>query len=216
MNYLSHFHLDREKCTPNFTLGLMLPDLARNHPEENIRFRLPHLTKGNAEIKAGILRHLEVDELFHESPFFEKMMTAIKAKILAADFENVQKRIYALAHVWLEIMMDRALLHRDNSVGDEYYNQLTKVNEPDFVGFLIVNGLSKKPEKFWQRFCDFRERQYLRNYLNDDSLAWVFERIARQVGNPSLSTPDKNKLQSLFHDIDGLLAADNLSIFTTL
>ena len=81
MNFASHFFLDGIEGRPYYNFGLVLPDLAsifkrgwriadRNNVQE--------MNQRNMDIFSGILKHYELDAIFHQSMFFNEHTKMIK------------------------------------------------------------------------------------------------------------------------------------------
>ena len=168
MNYLSHYYVANCPSNPNYTLGLLLPDFLRKQTK---KFRLanekiPQLSTSSQYFHKGVLCHYKADELFHSSDFFKKHLTNIQEEWKAYEFENLHKYKFFLAHVLLEMMLDRILIQTNPRVCERFYKHLANINKKEYIAYStemqIPNAISSKIFLDYQVFL---KNQYLQKYL---------------------------------------------------
>jgi hypothetical protein len=125
MNYLFHFAL-APSASAAFGVGGALPDLSRLRGKG---FRLkaghwegvsvPILTDLQTQVEAGIARHYEVDGWWHNSAVFGDLQGQVRQAVLEAGISV--ERLSFLCHIGAEMLLDRALLHRDPALASRFY-----------------------------------------------------------------------------------------------
>lgn len=220
MNYLSHYFLDRHRSTPYFVFGAALPDMVRNYRDENIRFfpkKLPPPADAlQRELVSGIRRHFDADALFHTADFFKHYSARLKHYLETGEYDSPRRRTYALAHVLMEIVLDKLLLQNHPTDVASYYEKLEAVRKEKVFHFLESNALSKTPEKLWLRFDFFRQSRFLYNYADGDALIRIADHTAQGIGNPPMSGAEKERVGAALSQIEHDLAPHYLSIFAHL
>lgn len=181
MNFLSHYYLGRHKEDPHFTLGLVLPDLARNN-DKALRFRdgvLEAASTSNAmkHLHEGVQFHHLTDHLFHNSPYFEEKSQELKAILLKYPFQSLKKHYHFLAHIALELMLDRMLLKEDPQLCDQFYISLENVKDNAIVDYFGHTGYADKAAAFIDFLYLFNKNKYIQHYVKTESMAFALGRI---------------------------------------
>ncbi|SDL78200.1 hypothetical protein SAMN05421823_10899 [Catalinimonas alkaloidigena] len=183
MNYLSHYYLDRTYHDPYYTLGLVLPDLVRAQRVLRIPAALPSLpdTAYWTPVREGILRHVEVDRVFHTLPWFQTRVRELTDWLRAQPVPLLQKYDYFLAHVAVEILLDRQLLQKEPALADQFYAQLDRVTLEGVVKIFEWLSWEAHATTFYRFLEQFRAAQFLKRYQQQagvvQSLAGVYRRV---------------------------------------
>ena len=140
MNFISHFYLDRNLDDSLFFVGVSTPDLVSVF-DRTIRLkegRMPLImeneaTKGEISFYNGVIRHFEVDKLFHTSDFFYSETEKIK-NLLQEEFgKDHVPRAFFVAHVLFELILDRILIHHNNTLLPTFYDHLSRFPIKEYV-----------------------------------------------------------------------------------
>ncbi|MEO1451190.1 MAG: hypothetical protein AAFV07_16790, partial [Bacteroidota bacterium] len=131
MNFIAHYFLDRNLDDSLFFAGVSTPDLVSIF-DRNIRLkakRMPLIMENEATQEElsfynGVMRHFEVDRIFHTSEFFKS-----EVKLLCDAFtyhlgEKVVKRDYFVAHILFELTLDKVLIQQNAFLIDDFYAHL--------------------------------------------------------------------------------------------
>lgn len=158
MNFLAHYYLLPNKEKHNMAFGNLLPDLFRGFSKiynENIQHRtdLQH-----NEIYQGINFHLQSDKLFHKHLFFEENCLRIKDAIEKANLP--QERSYIVAHILLELMIDRYLISKEKDLADTFYESLRNAFDENIEDKLHYDFKLKDSSKINLIFKGFIENEY--------------------------------------------------------
>jgi hypothetical protein len=183
MNYLSHFVFNHEVCAlppgPYFVLGVALPDLwLRYSRRRRIRWKAVRAARPqdrvDADLRAGLLNHVEVDGVFHGLPVFAEWQRALRPLCRDGDVHSVLADF--LAHMAVELALDQRLLLADPDLPDRFYELLARCDEvlaaerTARLGDVPTDGLAEVIEQFIAR-------GFLRQYGNTAGLVDVVQRV---------------------------------------
>lgn len=188
MNFLSHYYLDRDRDDSWFFLGVSTPDLVsifdRNVRLKKNRMPLIHENENSeAEISFynGCLRHIEVDGIFHSSDFF-KEETGIIGQLLRDAYDKEElSRTFFVAHVALELILDKILIQETPGLVRNYYDHMEKYSLDKQLEITEWVTRTKLPgyKGFLHKFIS---RRYLSHYTDWDHVVFVLKKILMGVG----------------------------------
>lgn len=212
MNFLSHFYHELPCDDPYFAAGLMLPDILSNysyragsvvklHPWK----LAPAAASVHAALTEGVKTHYAVDEAFHPSDFFVENTHFIRGLMTDYPFECFPRRRYAIDHILLEIILDRAILNQKMDVCHQLYTLLDNVELPRVAEMLHQNGLNGHADKAAAHFGRFRQERFIYDYVNDYRLVGLIGHINQRLGNPPMTDNDKAWLKDLIYAIESSL-----------
>ena len=206
MNFLSHYYHESPSNDPYFVAGVILPDILSNYSHrsgEVVKLFVHKLQDPDSpeqeSLQRGVKRHYEIDGYFHESRFFEENTSAISSLIKTRDFSCFEKRLYAVSHVMLEIMLDRKILIEDRAACENMYSMLEKVNS----------------EEVREHFDRFRSLKFIYDYTFDLRLVELMNGLNKRLGNKAFSENDRELFKLTIHDIENTLFPQNFPKFPT-
>lgn len=209
MNFLSHFYHAFPCANAYYACGTVLPDIVSNYSYRTGEIVKVHVAKlkesqhANCnQIAEGVKQHYFTDAHFHVSDFFTKNTKGIEQSIQGLPFTCFTKRLFAFSHVLLEIMLDRKLLKEQQQVCDTFYSMLQQVDLAVLEQFLIENTKAKHPGKAAEHFSTFCRRRFIYEYLENDVVSEMLNRINQRIGNPPFSASDYIHFNTLIHEID--------------
>ncbi len=135
MNYLAHYYFNAiQKNVPggDFHFGVALPDLVSGYDR---RFRF-HLSRVELELNGsenralwlGVKNHLATDAFFHQSQFFKRSYDAVRQLCIRSLPRELNVRVFFLAHIAVEILLDHALLKSHPALANEFYTALSRTS----------------------------------------------------------------------------------------
>jgi acyl carrier protein phosphodiesterase len=220
MNYLSHYYLDRIENSCHHNLGLVLPDFMAGvnrrwkptlHPQAKLQ------QDCEKQMWLGIEKHVSADKVFHSSEFFKENTTFIRQQLELhkEHFDGI--RLFFLAHIMLELMLDRLILKKSVEVGHNFYNQLAEVPRPELVSSL-QKAVQPDFGRFFEFFDRFLESRWIFEYVQDDKLTYALNRIMGRGGQAELLATShqplveviavvEDKLQKEYQDFFGWMKA---------
>ena len=197
MNYLSHYVWNHEvrglPRAPYFAMGVALPDLwSRFSRTRRIRWAQVRATAPTPEparaLRDGLLNHVDADRRFHALPVFIRWMRTIKSTARDADAVHPALLDF-LAHVALELALDRRLLERDDSLAIRFYRDLSDADAlhteqlaADITG-VDTRGLAQIVQAFLAR-------RFVLRYRCDDGLCDILQRVLRLTSVPIAAPAD--------------------------
>ena len=198
MNYLTHFLADHQKNRPLYNFGLALPDLLnvskRGWKPDHSLF--PSENVAANEIWEGFKQHIASDAYFHNTALF-----TFQTKRLRKELEQIEPvtpgiRLFFVAHILLEMLLDRHILKTRPAIAGEFYENLDEVSEDDTNAFFAAAGIDT-PERFFYFFGRFREAQYLYSYLEDNGIFKSVNRLLERTGQPRFPDEAENEFNKL-------------------
>ena len=222
MNFLSHYYHEQPCDDPYFAAGLMLPDILSNYSHRAgtvvkllpWRMAKPQTAELSALV-AGIKQHYAVDGAFHPSDFFEENTHFIRRLITNYPFTCFARREYAVAHILLEIILDRSILRHSRKVCDLLYALLHQVDQEYVEVLLTQNGHIGHACGAAGHFDRFRVQRFLYDYMDDHRLVELLGYINRRLGNPPLTDNDRLHLKDLIYAIETSLHHQKFPKFRT-
>lgn len=188
MNFISHFYLDRNLDNSLFFVGVSTPDLVSVF-DRNVRLkknRLPLIMENESsedEISFynGLLRHFEVDRIFHTSDFFYSE-TARITKLLQETFPADElSRTFFVAHVLFELVLDKILIQQDPNLLTSFYSHFDSRSISTFVQ--LTEWATHTPMPRYDDFLQkFLKKKYLYNYTDWRHVTYILKRIMQGVG----------------------------------
>ncbi|WDF67999.1 hypothetical protein PQ465_17060 [Sphingobacterium oryzagri] len=197
MNFLSHYYFERYSPHSESVLGGLLPDLLKNvdkqynfHPQrfEDELLALPQ----TRWISEGWYRHVEVDKIFHGSPFFLTHCHVLR-KLLDPIVAHLPIRASFLAHISIELLLDHLLIAHNNVNVARLYEHLEQV-----PGHTIAKYLRTFDEVDVPRFLAFYERflsaKYIFEYKDIHQVSHALFNICKRVWVFENTTDDVDRL----------------------
>lgn len=215
LNYLAHFYFDKIENNHAHNVGLFLPDLVRSFnkssrvsPDEH-RGIITNIDE-NA-MNEACARHIDMDKMFHASDFFNAQEEGVKVLLKAEGFDETYHRWWFVAHVLLEMMLDKVIIGKDDSVLPSFYHSINKVDRDLMVNYLKRNEVINA-EEFPVWFNRFEEAKYFYNYIYYEKLCYGLSRICLRAGLKDFTEEQKNMIlaaaksveENILDDFDNL------------
>lgn len=160
MNFLAHYYCLSEDANENVVFGNLLPDIM---PGFTSFYNNLQKQKSNTffnyeqQIHYGIRAHLKTDELFHEHPLFLDYYN-IGREFLLQKFPH--KKSYILAHIMVELLIDRQILHAEKETALLFYSNLERVEKSEVASFLKNGREDDVITRFLINFNGFLQNKY--------------------------------------------------------
>lgn len=181
MNYLSHYFLDAQAGKPYHNFGLVLPDMMG----ASVRGWKPDLQKsvfGQAQhihLVEGIQKHHLADKFFHSSAFFTQHTQQIRKLFEANNFLQPGTKLFFVAHIFLEFMLDRIIMQQHTKLAKHFYEDVDMVEDNLLLPFFAQT--QTETAGFFHFLQNFRKHRYLYAYLSDDSLFYSLNRTLQRA-----------------------------------
>jgi len=190
MNFLSHFFLDRQIDDSLFVVGACTPDLLSVF-DRKIKFKEREVSKRvlNSQLSPeqqsfyqGVIRHFQVDKLFHSSDFFHSETQRLGQDLREAFPNQEIKRSFFVAHILLELVLDRLLIHEDEKYLSTFYTHFERCQPAhirELSSWLAGEPITPSYDAFLRKFT---RDKHLYRYQQWDYIIYVLKRIMRRVG----------------------------------
>ncbi|TAE59623.1 MAG: hypothetical protein EAZ89_02330 [Bacteroidetes bacterium] len=217
MNFISHFYLDREQEDSYFFIGVSTPDLVSVF-DRNIRVKehrmppLPGYTPESAGFYAGVMRHFQVDKMFHSSPFFTRETGRISAMIQERFRPEELSRVFFVAHVLLELTLDKILIQRDPKLLPDFYRHLERASLDNVVS--LTEWITHTGMPGYLPFLNrFVRRKTLYQYTDWQSVVYILRRMMQGVGVAEVEYLHSPRFDQLLRSYEAELSAHCFEAF---
>ena len=205
LHFLSHYFIDRLEHNPYLVVGALLPDIAPHFTQtynRKIRNKVWDLEEPMRTIHRGVLRHYEADGAFHQSPTFSELCKTAIQCMMQTGLDRNRFRLSFLAHIAVEVLLDRWLIVENKHLTDAYYNILNEVafNKLDSYLSNVVSEIEKT--KILNNFMRFKEVQFLYHLIQIEGAAEGIMRTAHRAATIIFSAEEKQKLIAALHNIE--------------
>jgi hypothetical protein len=187
MNYLSHFvfnHAVRGLAPqPYFVLGVALPDLwPRFSRTRRIRWAAVRATPADGPVdgplRAGLINHVEADRRFHSLPCFLGWQQTLKMHLASPARPAVV--LDFLAHLALELALDRQLVCADRHLPERFYAHLGDC-DLDLVERRLTVIAAVDARGLGDVVRGFLARRFLLRYVDHDALLVVIHQLLERL-----------------------------------
>jgi hypothetical protein len=223
MNFLAHFYLDRDCTDSYYAVGAATPDLLSIF-NAGLRIKagqVDHLSPERQAMVhpgflAGLARHFHADRVFHSSELFSQETHYLSAMLAQRFAEQDVPRKYFVAHILLELLLDKVLIERDPELLPAYYKHFEGAMPFSIVrhGTEVVSGHDlPNYEAFLMKFS---ENRYLYHYVEYDHLIYILRRLLRRVGIEQTAFLEDQRFTVLMHDFEQRIATYYETFFTEI
>jgi|GEM_PF-327686 hypothetical protein len=207
MNFLAHHVIGLRWAVsgapPEFFAGNVLPDLLSMSGDGRLRGLSPALPP-DGPLEAGIRLHLTADHAFHAGPAFKEVTSGASELLRSGDWEAPPRRVFFLAHVFVELALDAHLLRAQPGLADDLYDRL-RAADPGAVhagmSRLLTPAGGSPPAlpRLASTVASFTEAGYLNDYRSPRGLAVALARVSRRGGVGNFETEaDRQRLAAAF------------------
>ncbi len=209
MNFLAHFYLDRTHPSSSFIVGAATPDLLSIY-NSGLRIKAGHVDHLADDVRAqvdpqfllGLERHFHADRVFHSSALFSQETQALSRMLEQRFPEQELPRKYFIAHILLELLLDKVLIHHDPEILADYYNHF-ETQAPFHLLGKATETVAAHPLPNYDAFLTkFVENKYLYHYTENDHLIYILRRLLRRVGIEHSQFLDDPRFDQLMQDFE--------------
>lgn len=197
-------------------LGVVLPDFIKNAQKDYNLYplKIKHLFEEEPHqisILNGWKRHIEVDQIFHSSNFFQEYTNELKQLILPS-CENSPVKPFFLAHIGLELVLDHLLIVDRLININTFYHQLAGADKTALNSFLRTSSL-ENTEVFFKFLNRFISSRYLLSYQKIENIAYALNQICKRLWDNPFTDPQLSALTEQLDKFKDTIKDDYLSIF---
>lgn len=205
MNFIAHYIYEGELDNPLFTAALGIPDLtARFSYSYNklIKHAAWPSEKKHRHIHQGILRHYAADKKFHASPHFSQLVSNFIRHATHAGIDRGSIRASVIAHIAVEMMLDRFILMQNPAVVYDYYKLLDNADTESLEGYFLHLNMSLEKQDFITKFQFHKKNRFLLMFNELDKIAMGIGRIYASATKSTLSETEQKQLIAALYNIE--------------
>lgn len=208
MHFLSHYYYELPAKDPLFITGLGIPDLTPGFSRAyNLTIKNSVLNKGYdvQQIQNGIISHYEADRVFHNSTVFTGMMAQTIQSFLNEGLSRERLRLSVIAHVAVELMIDRQIMLENEQLCIDYYNSLNEASENVLSGYFDALSLPDLKRNFLIKFQFFKQRRFLLLFNDLEHIVTGLSRIYQHVTGIEFTPQEKRSFFNALNNIDSTI-----------
>ena len=200
-------------------LGVVLPDFIKNAQKDYNLYPLKIKDIFEQEpqqfsILKGWKKHIDVDQIFHSSVFFQQHTNDLKQLILPS-CQNSPVKPFFLAHIGLELVLDHLLTINGLVNINIFYDQLVRADKTALNNFLHSCSLTDTTV-FFKFLNSFISSRYLFSYQKIENITYALNRICMRLWNNPFTELQLSQLTSQLETFKGSIEDDYLSIYADI
>lgn len=205
VHFLAHFFSSPDPLNPYVTIGLAIPDMHRQFTRVYNTSRLSQFIPTGEQqlaVHAGILAHYQQDAVFHELPVFSEWVQRVQQLYHQKAEGTLITRLFFLAHLGVEMLIDRAIVMQYPHYPDLFYRHLQQVSDKEILLYfnqLAVPASGLIVQQQITRFLDHRFLYYFQSF--DDMMEGLF-RVYRNVTGQFPEKEVRYVLHAVFSELD--------------
>ncbi len=209
MHFLSHYYCELPNNKPYFVAGLIIPDLSGNFSRTyNSVIKNCVIANKDSELQLihqGIISHYKADKSFHNSKLFMQHLSQAIQSFLNEGLGRKRLRLSVIAHVAVELMIDRQIVLEKESICHDFYQAIDNANEKVLSVYFDDLSLVKEKKEFLTRFQFFKQRRFLFLFKDLEHIVFGLNRIYSSVTGIEFSEEEKSRFVNALNNIDAVL-----------
>jgi hypothetical protein len=202
VNYLSHHHVAfalQPHASPLFFLGNVLPDLYSAAGEGRLRDETINGFSIDSPITQGAKLHLATDKKFHSNPQFDVSMAFVAEQFHAEQFSTPPRRVFFLAHVFVELVLDAHIARTNPTLVEHHYAQIT-IESNSAVATQLEEWMSRPLPHLRNVLEGIRTHQPLRSYAHATGVIKALNRVCTRATLPVFETENDHAALTRLYD----------------
>lgn len=206
MHFLSHYYTELPENEPLFVVGLAIPDLTNGFSKAYNRTLKNAALPADAELQnihKGVLRHFEGDRKFHNGQAFMQEVKDTTNNFVETGLDRNRIRLSVVAHLAVELMIDRQIVRQHPDVCNEYYRLVDSADQTALFSYFNGFGLETEKMVFLERFTYFRQKRFLYLFNEIENIVFGLNRIYSSVTGTGFTESEKERFLTALRNIDG-------------
>ncbi|MFN8286495.1 MAG: hypothetical protein U0V74_07075 [Chitinophagales bacterium] len=208
MHFLSHYYTEMPANNPLFVAALGIPDLTSGFSKiynSLVKNSIEPVDANLGWVRKGVLAHYEGDKKFHNSPLFMQQQQAFTQSFTEAGLDRTRLRLSVLAHIAVELMLDRQILLYDQNICHQFYDLVDKADEQVLQNYFDSLSLEGQKQEYLKRFHFFKQRRFLVLFDDLESIVFGLNRVYGMVTKTEFSVKEKRQFLTALHNMDLVL-----------
>ncbi len=130
----------------------------------------------NKYILLGIENHIKADDIFHRHSLFEELQEIAKSE-MKKTFKGSLKRRYVIAHVLIELLIDKFVINNENTVLDTFYTKLDNIDINNANKFFEKINIQENTSHFKRNFTKFIRLKFLFRLKENEGIIFTLDKV---------------------------------------
>lgn len=207
MNFLGHYYVDQHRSNPYFVYGALLPDLVRHFARIYNKMDKHYHSENSShqQIFQGIRRHMQADTAFHDLYNFHNACDQVEV-LLSANTQLAIPRPFFIAHILVELLIDKHLVTKDEQIAHNFYHSLKQLDHNELISFADSIHFFEFKSTFLPRFELFIKNEYALKIMHNENVYIALDKICFERVNFSPSNIQKSILMEIIATTDEQLS----------
>jgi len=178
MNFLSHYYCLKEE-NPYILLGVIMPDLVKDFSKlYNKYIEDDYFPKDEVSILMleGVAIHIKGDDAFHKHSIFKEIQEIAKAEINKI-FSSTVKRKFVIAHVLIELMIDKYIMNINSGILKAFYSKIDKIDIEKAEKFYLNLNIEENKSHFIKNITKFKELKFLYRLKENEGIIFTLNKV---------------------------------------
>lgn len=205
MHFLAHYYTELPANNPLFVAALAIPDLTprftKIYNSLIVKHPLPE-DENLKQIQNGVVQHFGADKRFHNSSLFLEHVSRAIQSFLEAGLSREQLRLSIIAHIAVEMLIDRQIILENENICTEYYALLEKADETVLTSYFDFFLLENEKRKFFHSFQFYKEKRFLFLFNKLENIVFGLDKVYGSVAKTEFTETEKRKFLTALHNIN--------------
>ena len=205
MHFLAHYYTELPANNPLFVAALAIPDLTPRFTKTYNSLIVKHgvaQDENLQQIHSGIVQHFSGDKRFHHSPLFLKQVAEAIQWFLKAGLNREKLRLSVIAHIAIEMMIDRQIIIEQEEICTQYYTLLEKADETILTSYFDLFLLTNEKQNFLRSFQFYKQRRFLFLFKELENIVLGLNKVYGSVTRTEFTETEKRMFLTALHNID--------------
>lgn len=205
MHFLAHYYTELPANNPLFVAALAIPDLTQRFTKTYNSLIVKHAAPQNEnlqQIHNGIVQHFSGDKRFHHSPLFIEQVSKAILNFTEAGLNRERLRLSVIAHIAVEMLIDRQIVLQREEICTQYYTLLGKADETILTSYFDLFLLTSEKQNFLRSFQLYKERRFLFLFNELGNIVLGLNKVYGSVTKTEFTETEKQKFLAALHNID--------------
>jgi hypothetical protein len=207
MHFLSHYYYEGKPASAELLFGLLLPDIAPGFTKvynRKIKVYDGHLEGRELKVHQGIQSHFIGDKDFHNQAYFTGAMENMKILMLKSGISRSEIRVSVLAHLLVEILIDKSLCISDPNLAGNYYRTLETLDWNAVHHYFGKLGLNEEKQIYLDRMSWFMSNRFLHNITDSERIVAGACRIYARATGTDITKTDILRIKEAISDYEAV------------
>lgn len=130
---------------------------------------------------------------------------AFTQSFIEAGLNRQRLRLSVLAHIAVEMMLDRQILLHDCSICSMFYEIVDNADMGVLQNYFDSLSLEEQKQVFLERFRFFKQRRFLFLFDDLENIVFGLNRVYSMVTKTEFSVKEKRQFAAALHNMDVVL-----------